>query len=379
MVWLISGRCRCWSMKWGFLHHRKKEKLPWAGSCSLFIGVFVRQFMVELWLKSNMKIATVERITAVRHHPSADRLDLISVLGYQCVTQRDGFRPEQLIIFVQPDSVLPTDQSWAQPYLKYARPRVRAIKIRDQWSEGLILPLTADDQHLQEGDDVAARLNIQHFEPTVLQDPSSILGPVPFNIPKTDEERAENLSDQLPWNELVDVTKKIDGTSCSVYYSYEKKQFGVCGRNVEYDLTKSNNFTHIVDKYALKEILSQFCEQHQQSIVLRGELYGGGIQKKVQNPHCASPLQWSIFSVYLFDNDGGRYARRKTDRLLCSISLAERLHLPHVPLLESQVPFTRELMEKYASQVDLSFGEGVVVQHDHGSFKIINKVYDAKN
>lgn len=326
-----------------------------------------------------MKIATVERITAVRHHPNADRLDLVSVLGYQCVTERDSFHPEQLIIFIQPDSVLPIDQAWAQPYLKYTRPRVRAIKIRDQWSEGLIVPLTDADQHLREGDDVAVRLNIQHFEPAILQDPSSTLGPLPFNIPKTDEERAENLRDHLPWNELVDVTKKIDGTSCSVYYSYEKKRFGVCGRNVEYDLTKSNNFTHIVDKYDLKTILPQFCEQHQQSVVLRGELYGGGVQKKTHNPHYAQPLQWAIFSVYLFDHAQGRYARRTTDDRFYSIFLAEHLHLPHVPVLSSQVLFTKELMEKYASQVDLAFGEGVVIQHAHGSFKIINKVYDAKN
>ena len=38
-----------------------------------------------------MKIATIERITSVRHHPNADRLDLISILGYQCVTSHDSF------------------------------------------------------------------------------------------------------------------------------------------------------------------------------------------------------------------------------------------------------------------------------------------------
>ncbi|CAF0890247.1 unnamed protein product [Rotaria sp. Silwood1] len=328
-----------------------------------------------------MKIATVERITSVRHHPYADRLDLVFILGYQCVTSRDSFLPEQLVIFIQPDSVLPNDQSWAQPYLKYARPRVRAIKIRDEWSEGLIVPLTDREKNLKEGDSVAEQLGIQHFEPAIVQDPTSILGPLPFNIPKTDEERIENFQNNLPWNELVDVTKKTDGTSCSVYYSYKKKQFGICGRNCEYDLTKSNNFTHIVSKYSLKECLTQFCEQNQISIVLRGELYGGGIQKKVNNSHCTQPLQWAIFSVYLFnsDNNQGRYTRRKTDGLLYSMKLAEHLNLPHVPVIENQVLLTQQLIDKYSCQVDIKFGEGVVIQHDHGSFKIINKNYDAKN
>ena len=56
------------------------------------------------------------------------------------------FLPDQLVIFIQPDSVLPNDQLWAQSYLKYARPRVQAIQIRNEWSEGLILPLT--DAHV---------------------------------------------------------------------------------------------------------------------------------------------------------------------------------------------------------------------------------------
>lgn len=45
----------------------------------------------------------------------------------------------------------------------------------------------------------------------------NFLGPLPFNIHKTDEERVENLQNHLPRNELVDITKKIDGTSCSVF------------------------------------------------------------------------------------------------------------------------------------------------------------------
>ncbi|CAM2725347.1 unnamed protein product [Rotaria socialis] len=292
-----------------------------------------------------MKIATIERIVSVRNHPNADRLDLVSILGYQCITPRDSFLPEQLVVFIQPDSVLPNDQVWAQAYLKYARPRVRAMKLRDEWSEGLIVPLTENEKDFKEGDDVAEQLGIKHFEPVIIQDATSVLGPLPFNIPKTDEERIENFQNNLPWNELVDVTKKIDGTSCSVYYSHEKKQFGVCGRNCEYDLTKSNNFTHIVSKYSLKCCLTNFCEQNHISI----------------------------------DGKQGRYTRRKTDNLFYSIQLAEHLNLPHVPVIESQVPLTQQLIDKYSCEVDLSFGEGVVIQHDHGSFKIINKKYDAKN
>jgi len=35
-----------------------------------------------------MKQASVERISSVITHPNADRLDLVKILGYQCVTER---------------------------------------------------------------------------------------------------------------------------------------------------------------------------------------------------------------------------------------------------------------------------------------------------
>ena len=103
-------------------------------------------------------------------------------------------------------------------------------------------------------------------------------------------------------------------------------------------------------------MFNTICEQHQLSLVLRGELYGGNIQKKVNNPHCTLPLQWAIFSVYLFGNNNKqerRYTRRKTDDLLYSIKLAEHLNLPHVPVIESQVPLTQQLIDKYSSKVDI--------------------------
>jgi hypothetical protein len=54
------------------------------------------------------------------------------------------------------------------------------------------------------------------------------------------------------------------------------------------------------------------------------------------------------------------------------------LQLPHVPVIENQIRFTQQIIDKFSLGVDV-IGEGVVVQHDHGSFKIINKNYDAKN
>lgn len=86
--------------------------------------------------------------------------------------------------------------------------------------------------------------------------------------------------------------------------------------------------------------------------------------------------------MYLFENELSEqngYLQRETDGLFYSINLADYLDLSHVPIVENQVRLTKDLIDKYSSQMNIDFGEGVVIQHDHGSFKIINKNYDAKN
>ncbi|CAF0892064.1 unnamed protein product [Didymodactylos carnosus] len=336
-----------------------------------------------------MKIATIERITQVSTHPDADRLDLVHVLGYQCITPKDKYNINDLVVYIQPDSVLPLDEEWSQEYLKYARIRVKAIKIRGEWSEGIILSLDLIRAVVQnngcgvqvtekEGEDLAELLHIHHYEPVIPQGLNAI-GHLPFGIPETNEERWENLINDLPFNQLVDVTLKIDGQSCTIYYNYRTKQFGVCGRNFEYDLTKTNNFTQIVKKQNLADRLRVYCEKKQISLALRGELFGSGIQNKSTNSHSKQPLQLAIFSVFLLDQK--RHAR-KNDGELYFHNLCRELEIQHVPVLEENVELTQELINKYSKELKLINNnpfEGAVVQYERGSFKIINKHYDSKN
>ena len=48
---------------------------------------------------------------------------------------------------------------------------------------------------------------------------------------------------------------------------------------------------------------------------------------------------------------------------------------------ETQMVYSRPFPWRiiYICRANVTFGEGVVIQHDHGSFKIMNKSYDAKN
>ena len=86
-------------------------------------------------------LATVETISEIWPHPNADALDFARVLGYDCIVQRNAYVVGERIIFIQPDSLLPSDRKWAEAVYKYThRGRVRAARLRGEWSMGLVMP-----------------------------------------------------------------------------------------------------------------------------------------------------------------------------------------------------------------------------------------------
>lgn len=89
--------------------------------------------------------ASIQRIVSVEKHPGADLLSLCTVLAYRCITKLDQYKVGDLVVFVEPDSVLPV-APWSEPYRKYALKRVKAIRIRDSWSYGLVLPISVLDE-----------------------------------------------------------------------------------------------------------------------------------------------------------------------------------------------------------------------------------------
>lgn len=330
------------------------------------------------------KDATIEKIVAVKDHPNADRLDLVQILGYQCVAQKGLYVGGETIVYIKPDSVLP-EEPWAESWKKLAPSRIRAIKLRDEWSEGIIvpfdlLPAKIVDQlkTLSIGDNVSELLNIQHYVPKEPQDLDALSSKLPYGIGPTDEERFENFENNLPFSEYVDVQLKIDGTSASYYYDVEEKKFGVLARNQEMKLDKINMYTNVVKKYALDLILKAYCERENVSMVLRGEIFGAGVQSTSNNPHSKlKEKDWAMFSVYLFKER--KYAHKGHKYYFKNV--ASDLGLPIAPMIEENVILTHDLLKKYStdlSKLNNQSFEGVVIKHSNGSFKVLNKSYDSK-
>jgi hypothetical protein len=127
----------------------------------------------------------VVRIPEIEKHPNADLLGLVHLGGFQLVVKLGEFKPGDLAVFVQPDSVVPERDEFKFLWEGRTSPvpdkyrRVTVRRFRKEWSEGLLLPydlffgpgkiIDVDDWKAfnvpGDGDDVSELLGITHYEP----------------------------------------------------------------------------------------------------------------------------------------------------------------------------------------------------------------------
>lgn len=208
-------------------------------------------------------------------------------------------------------------------------------------------------------------------------------------LPETgaDEQRARLEALHQTLRREANVLHGALGASGPLFHSPENKgtsemRLFVTSRSVNLKPDDDNRYTEVLRKYQIEEKLRAYCAEHKlDASCFRGESYGPGIQSLKHNPHCKvkERVNWAMFHNYDVEN------RRNYPRghPLFFLPVAQALDLPHVPVLEDDVELTPELVRKYAETLEKLPGtgqpfEGVVIHHAHGSFKVINKHYDAK-
>ena len=133
----------------------------------------------------------VVRITKLEKHPNADNLSIVKIGGYQVVVRTEDWKAGDFAIYVQPDSVVPQQEQYAFLWENLTFPdgivpvkkrRITVRRFRKEYSEGLLMPLSAFETELSkhpdslqdEGNDLAEILGITHYEPP--EDPQSTTG-----------------------------------------------------------------------------------------------------------------------------------------------------------------------------------------------------------
>ena len=121
---------------------------------------------------SELRVEVTE-ILKVDIHPNADRLDMVTVFGWQCVTGRGQFKVGDKVVYIPIDSVLsPETQAKLfspESKIKPDKGRIKTIKIRGVISQGMVASLSdlSLPPELKIGKDVAKELGITKYEPLV--------------------------------------------------------------------------------------------------------------------------------------------------------------------------------------------------------------------
>ena len=357
------------------------------------------------------KLASVQKVKAIRPIEGADRIEVVQVLNWDCVASKGQYHVGDLVIYFEIDSLLPDipafeflkKSAWSQKLNKY---KISTHKFRNQISQGLVMPITQlreiynaingtsiSSIDYDEGDDLTALLKIEKYEPPVSNGSLGEIINHEWYVPKTDEERiqvcAENVLPEYIGKTDWYASIKLDGTSCTA--GLFEDAFLIGGRTQWYK--DENMYTTTVKKYGdIEKHLRDYQKLTGKYIVFQGELCGPGIQS---NRLGLKEKEWYIFNVFISDT-GKMDSYEKVD-LLRMLNFCDDFGLNHVPIIEHDYKFSfdgysnnDEIVNGLLSYVDSikyrtyfedaspnQIAEGIVVRKNDmtNSFKVVSNKF----
>jgi RNA ligase (TIGR02306 family) len=343
------------------------------------------------------KLAVVAKISALESIEGADKIERASVLGWHVVVAKGQYSVGDTAVMVFPDTLIPK-KYLDSTYTGDEKVRLKTVKLKGQYSSGLLIPADAFMQHSThdkekefffEGDDVSVHLGIEKW---VAPASSAIVGEAAGNFPtniisKTDEYniRSEHLAlDEIHEERFKDqtfvATLKCDGTSGT--FIFKDNKFTVCSRNLELKETEGNAIWQMAKKYKLQDALSADGKEY----AIQGEICGPGVQ--------ANPMKLSEVTFFAF-----LLKDVKTHTWVDWDKTKEFCEKHGIPTVEELYRFNTEnfpsldMLQEWADNARYDSGrtnaEGIVIrtvqpmrssvlQKSWWSLKVMNQPYDMK-
>lgn len=291
------------------------------------------------------KLTTIRTIDRIVPHKNADRLEVAIIGGWPAVVRKGEFSEGQTVLFCEVDSLLPACPTFdflpdgtkhTEDGVEYYR--LKTVRLRGQLSQGIVLPVKAlldfapenpvpctaeggepnwitlldafDDDDLSDwiGVCVDDFIGVRKYEKPLAPNLQGVAkGQFPHFIPKTDEERIQNLDTSEFAGLRFYRSEKLDGSSCTVYRN--GAHFGVCSRNLEL----VQNFDNAFWKAAKEGNVLRALDRHSQDYAIQGELCGPGIQG---NRYELKAPEFFAFNVYNITE--GRYLRKDEFEAFCA-------------------------------------------------------------
>jgi RNA ligase (TIGR02306 family) len=349
------------------------------------------------------KLASVRRIDALDPIEGADAIECATVGGWKVVAQKGLYNVGDLAVYFEIDSWIPTTIA---PFLSKGKEprefegikgeRLKTIKLRGQLSQGLLIPIKELPQVIEMMADLEMSLGTHGAEEEAQQfDLTELLGVVkwekPINaqlagvckgnfpslIPKTDQERCQNMVKEIvAANERgvkFEITEKMEGSSMTCYLI--DGVFGVCSRNMDLKETEGNSFWATARRDGVEDKMRE--EFGLADFAVQGELIGPGIQGNIYK---LGDTQFRVFDIY--DIRRGVYVDPQTRH-----SMVASMGLTHVPVIAYQaelydtlgitdIPQLLTFAEGKSTLADVE-REGVVFKEVNGgmTFKAISNKY----
>jgi RNA ligase (TIGR02306 family) len=330
------------------------------------------------------QLATVRRISELLPIEGADLIVTAVIDDWSVVVKKDEFKVGGLCVYCEIDSFLPDGHpAWQHLVEKHPRMfdggrghRLKTVRLRGQISQGFAAPVDAffsdfygskedEGQELSEfflpGTNLTELLKIKKYEAPV---PSELSGQVkgnfPLFIPKTDQERCQNLGVDIFLNNpdaVYEVTLKLDGTSFTGYHNNDVT--GVCGRNWDLSLDKLNEHNSLVRMF-IDSGLQQVLYKYGRNLAVQAELMGPGIQR---NREGFTSNKLFIFDIY--DIDNACYMPPEERRALVEelfVFGLDRHMVSHVPVIAYSANLLDTLGIKTVQDL-LKYAEGKSINH----------------
>lgn len=313
----------------------------------------------------------VVRIDAIEAHPNADAIEIAVVGGYRCIVRKGQFLAQTPAVYISEQSVVPEgilrriglwDEAAGKGRLAGARGnRVKAVRLRGELSQGLLLPVVADRVQdaagemieVAVGDDLSDRLGITKYEPPI---PVHLQGEV-YNagLGRTimfDVDSWQKYPDVLVPGEPVIYTEKLHGTFCGLSWTPEDHLdgFGAGGRITVFSkglgargLAYKNNAANEHNLYvrATMGVIDAIDAMDHDAgpLLVLGEVTGRGVQDLAYD----GAVRFRAFAAVRRSEDGDRYINWSELQIRCRMAGIET-----VPVL-GRADFSVDEMRRLAS------------------------------
>ena len=302
-------------------------------------------------------VRVVEITEPVENHPDADRLSIIKIGGYLCIsakvenadgTLRHRYKVGDLVVYVPEAAVVPEyilrEGFWNEKDNKgmlagSKGDRVKAKRLRGIFSQGLLLGIDMEEPSpvggeqrgwiagkdgqgmlVREGYDLAEHLGITKYEPPI---PVAMAGEVASIFGFTsnyDFESIQSVTDLFTVGEAVVATEKLHGTNCQIGYvpglGHEELFYGgdiyVGSKGLAAKgLVMKNNEANVGNLYVrtLKALLDDGLGDKVKAlsaswagdppIRIFGEVYGKGVQDLAYGLNAPA---FAVFDIKVGDN-----------------------------------------------------------------------------